>query len=47
MRSGVRIDLLIIKTKKVKSFKQGLQKAGIQDTQIFQMQLVEKLQKEC
>lgn len=47
MRSGVRIDLLIIKTKKGESFKQELQKARIQDTQIFQVQLVKKLQTEC
>ncbi len=31
-----------IKLKEGESFKQELQRAGIQETQIFQMQLVEK-----
>ncbi|MFE0566776.1 hypothetical protein ACFW1D_30620 [Priestia megaterium] len=32
----------IIKLKERESFKEELQRAGIQETQIFQMQLVEK-----
>ncbi|GAB1786450.1 MULTISPECIES: hypothetical protein [Priestia] len=32
----------IIKLKEGESFKEELQRAGIQETQIFQMQLVEK-----
>ncbi|MGE7718447.1 hypothetical protein [Priestia megaterium] len=34
----------IIKLKEGESFKEELQRAGIQKTQIFQMQLVEKSQ---
>ncbi|MGG0592581.1 hypothetical protein ABEY80_22450 [Priestia megaterium] len=39
LRDGSKI---IIKLKEGESFEEELQRAGIQETQIFQMQLVEK-----